>query len=172
MKKENEIRILKKLFIEKDGPCRWSELLNYVNCYMKKSALGSALKQLKDEGYIISEKRDDYRLTEKGKERLLKLENPLIPITRKIQESKDNSLIILDVLKLNKANKLKLDDLQNLTKLNKGELTKELRTMVNKEWIKRDNSEYEILEKGRSIYEKEIEANYGRELLLKSQLSE
>lgn len=172
MKKENEIRILKKLFIEKDGPCRWSELLNYVNGYMKKSALGSALKQLKEEGYVISEKRGDYRFTEKGEKRLMELENPLIPITRRTRESKDNSLKILEALKLNKTNKLKLVNLQNLTKLRKSELTKELRTMINKEWINRINFEYGILEKGKSKYEEEMEVMYGRESRLISQLSE
>ncbi len=174
MKKKNEIRILKKLFIENYGPCRWSELLDYVsvNADMKKSALGSALKQLKEEKYIISEKKDDYRLTDKGEKRLKELEEPLIPITRKIQESKDNSLKILDALKLNIADKLKFRDLQYLTKLSKNELTKELRKMLNMEWIKRSNSEYGILEKGKSIYDKTIEDTYGRELMLRSQLSE
>ena len=104
--------------------------------------------------------------------RLKELENPLIPITSIIRESKDNSLKILCALNLNKTKKLKLEDLQNLTQLYKGELTKELRVMVNKGWIKRSNSVYGILEKGKFVYEKKIEENYGRELRLKSQLSE
>ncbi|MCK4286922.1 MAG: hypothetical protein KAX18_12000, partial [Candidatus Lokiarchaeota archaeon] len=135
--------------------CSWSELKEKVN----KSTLSIYISRLKRDGHIIKSEFNEYRITPKGREKYYELGQakrggrklsypPKIILTRRNYDH-----WILWMVYNNNYCKW-ADFLEEPLTINQSSLSKNLNDLMSKNFVKKDEKEYQITQMGKSEYSK------------------
>ena len=141
--------------LSNNNTCSWSELKEKVN----KSTLSIYISRLKRDGHIIKSEFNEYRITSKGREKYYELGQakrggrklsypPKVILTRRNY----NHWILWMVYNNNYCKWA--DFLEEPLSINQSSLSKNLNDLMSKNFVKKDEKEYQITQMGKSEYSK------------------